>query len=156
MREHLSAGARPKRLPRRWPQASARACSWAARARAIFRHRRCAEGARAGSPRRARVALHERIARRLVAAGDEAVAADAARHLRRAGRDDEAAHQLVRAAAHASRGAAPGAGADFLAEAAAIRPHDASVALALAEALLACGRRAECEASFERACSVLE
>jgi tetratricopeptide (TPR) repeat protein len=120
-----------------------------------FRHALLREAAYAEVPPPVRVALHERIARRLVAAGDEAVAADAARHLRRAGRDDEAAHQLVRAAAHASRVAAPGAAADFLAEAAAIRPDDASVALDLAEALLACGRRAECEASFELACSVL-
>jgi len=121
-----------------------------------FRHALLRAAAYSEVPPPVRAALHEGIARRLVAGGDEAVAADAARHLRRAGRGDEAVPQLVRAAAHASRVAAPGAAAGFLAEAAEIRPDDASVALALAEALLACGRRAESEASFARACSVLE
>ena len=121
-----------------------------------FRHALLRAAAYSEVPPPVRAALHERIAHQLIAGGDDAVAVDAARHLRRAGRDDEAVPQLVRAAAHASRVAAPGAAAGFLAEAAAIRPDDASVALALAEALLACGRRAESEASFERACSVLE
>lgn len=121
-----------------------------------FRHALLRAAAYAEVPPPVRALLHERIARRLIAGGDDAVAVDAARHLRRAGCDDDAVPQLVRAAAHASRVAAPGAAAGFLADAAAIHPDDPSVALALAEALLACGRRAESEASFERACSVLE
>ena len=121
-----------------------------------FRHALLRAAAYSEVPPPVRAELHEHVARRLIAGEDDAVAVEAARHLRRAGRDDEAVPQLVRAAAHASRVAAAGAAAGFLAEAAAIRPDDASVALALAEALLACGRRAESEASFERACSVLE
>lgn len=121
-----------------------------------FRHALLRAAAYSEVPPPVRTELHERIARRLIAGGDDAVAAEAARHLRRAGRDDEAVPQLMRAAAHASKVTAVAAAAGFLAEAAEIRPDDASVALALAEALLACGRRDESEASFERACSLLE
>jgi len=121
-----------------------------------FRHALLRTAAYSEVPPPVRAELHDRIARRLIAGEDDAVAVDAARHLRRAGRDDEAVPQFVRAAAHASRVAAVSDAAGFLAEAAAIRPDDASVALALAEALLACGRRAESEASFQRACTLLE
>ncbi len=121
-----------------------------------FRHALLREAAYAEVPPPVRATLHERIALRVIAGGDDASAADAARHLRLAGRDDEAVPQLLRAAAHASRVAAPSEAAGFLAEAAAIRPEDASVVLDLAELQLACGRRAESETSFERACSILE
>lgn len=121
-----------------------------------FRHALLREAAYAEVPPPIRVALHERIARRLIAGRDDALAAAAARHLRLARRDDDAVPQLVRAAAHASRVAAATEAASFLAEAAAIRPGDASLALALAELQLACGCRAESEASFERACRMLE
>ncbi len=121
-----------------------------------FRHALLREAAYAEISPPVRVDLHERIARRWIAGGDDAVAADAARHLRLAGRDDDAVPQLVRAAAHASRVAAASVAAGFLVEAAAIRAGDASLALSLAESQLACGRRAESEASFERACAVLE
>jgi DNA-binding SARP family transcriptional activator/tetratricopeptide (TPR) repeat protein len=103
-----------------------------------------------------RAALHGRIARRFVADGDDAQAAAAARHLLLAGHGDEAAPQLVRAAAHARSLTAATEAAAFLAEAAAIRPDDPAIALELAEAQLACGRRAESEASFKRACAVLD
>lgn len=121
-----------------------------------FRHSLLREAAYAEIPPPVRTAVHERIARQLIAGGDDAVAADAARHLRLARRDDDAVPQLVRAAAHASRVAAASEAAGFLAEAATIRPDDASLALGLAEAQLACGRRTESQASFERACSLLE
>jgi DNA-binding SARP family transcriptional activator/tetratricopeptide (TPR) repeat protein len=121
-----------------------------------FRHALLRGAAYAEVPPPVRAELHERIARRLIAGGNDAVAVDAARHLRRAGRDDEAVPQLMRAAAQARMVTAVAEAAGFLEEAAAIRPDDASVALALAEALLACGRRVDSEASFDRACGLLE
>ena len=121
-----------------------------------FRHALLRGAAYSEVPPPVRADLHERIAQQLIAGGDDAVAVDAARHLRRAGRDDEAVPQLMRAAAHARMVTAVAEAAGFLEEAAAIRPHDAAVALDLAEALLACGRRVDSEASFERACGLLE
>jgi DNA-binding SARP family transcriptional activator/tetratricopeptide (TPR) repeat protein len=121
-----------------------------------FRHALLRAAAYEEVPPPVRAALHERIARRFVADGDDAQAAAAARHLLLAGRSDDAALQLVRAAAHARSVTAASEAAAFLAEAAAIRPNDPAVALELAEAQLACGRRAESEASFERASAVLD
>jgi tetratricopeptide (TPR) repeat protein len=136
--------------------ASARAGLLASDERHVdFRHALLRAAAYEEVPPPVRAALHERVARRLVAGGDDARAADAAHHLRLAALDDEAFPQLVRAAAHASGVAAASEAATFLAEAAAIRPEDAPVALDLAEAQLVCGRRAESDASFQRACELL-
>lgn len=120
-----------------------------------FRHELLREAAYEEVPAPVRIALHERIARRLASGGEES-AADAARHLRIAGLDDAAATQLARAATHARLLGAASEAEAFLAEAAAIRPEHASIALDLAEAQLACGRRSESAASFDRACAVLE
>ncbi len=120
-----------------------------------FRHALLRAAAYDEIPAPVRAALHERIARRFVADADDALAAAAARHLLLAGLSDEAAPQLVRAAAHARAVTAASEAAAFLAQAAEIRPDDPAVALELAEAQLACGRRAESEASFERARALL-
>ena len=114
-----------------------------------FRHALLREAAYAEVPPPIRVALHERIARRLIAGGDDALAAAAARHLRLARRDDDAVPQLVRAAAHASRVAAATEAASFLAEAAAIRPSDACSR----SPLPSCSSRAAAEPSPRRASS---
>ena len=79
-----------------------------------------------------------------------------ARHLRLAGRDDEALDFLVRAAEHARSVAALNEAAAFLAEALEIRPGDPELLLGLAEASMWLGRRDDGEARFAEAMTGLE
>ncbi len=107
-----------------------------------FRHALLAEAARADLPDPER--RHERVALALEAAAGEdadAVAADVARHLQRAGRDDLAGPRWRRAAVRARAiGALPEAAA-FWTEAVHCAPEDAEPRLELAETLAWMGRR---------------
>jgi DNA-binding SARP family transcriptional activator/tetratricopeptide (TPR) repeat protein len=92
---------------------------------------------------------HERLAGAL-----HRSAAEAAHHLRLAGRDDLAAARLVEAAADARRATAFAAAARFLAEAVELLPGDAEPRLALAGAHALLGHRVQAgeqlEAALER------
>jgi DNA-binding SARP family transcriptional activator/tetratricopeptide (TPR) repeat protein len=120
-----------------------------------FRHALLRAAAYQDIPELRRAALHGRIADMLTAGGD-GTAAERAAHLRLAGRDDDAAQALMRAAAHARRVAALTEAEEFLTEAAVLRPGDAVIALELAEVQISRGRHDASRASFDRALALLE
>ena len=83
-------------------------------------------------------------------------AAEAARHLRLAGRDDQAVAQLARAAEHARAVGAIDEAAGFLAEALELRPDDTELLLAASDAEAWRGHRALAEERFEQALKLVE
>jgi DNA-binding SARP family transcriptional activator/tetratricopeptide (TPR) repeat protein len=94
-----------------------------------FRHALLREAARANLPEARRRVRHEELAGAL-----RGSAAEIARHLRLAGRDDEAADALAGAAADALGVGAVGEAIAFLAEALELRPGDPALLLDLAQA----------------------
>jgi DNA-binding SARP family transcriptional activator/tetratricopeptide (TPR) repeat protein len=94
--------------------------------------------------------LHEEFGL-LLAGMSPRLAAEAARHLRLAGRDDLAVAQLVRAADHARAVAALPAAAAMLAEALALAPDDSALMVELAEVEAFLGEASASDDSFERA-----
>jgi len=101
-----------------------------------------------------RVGLHEALGTAL-SAREPRFAAEAARHLRLAGREDLAVAQLVRAAAHARGVAALAEAAAALTEAIELAPADPSVLVELAEVEAWRGRAEESDAAFDRALELL-
>ena len=81
--------------------------------------------------------------------------AEAARHLRLAGRDDLAAQRLVEAATVAVRATALAEAAAYLTEAAELRPSDAATRLELSNVLAQLGRREDATAGLEQALTLL-
>ena len=98
-----------------------------------YRHALLRDAAYADLPEPRCAWLHETLADALRAVGDPTRAAEIARHLRLAGRDDRAVVELVRAAAHARAVGALDAAAAFLREAIAAGADDAEVFVELAE-----------------------
>jgi tetratricopeptide (TPR) repeat protein len=114
-----------------------------------FRHALLREAVYADLDDTRRLHLHETLGLAL-----DASAAEAAHHLRLAGRGDLAVVKLTQAAADAARATASDAAAGYLHQVVELRPDDAQARLRLAEVLAALGRRDEAleqhEAALER------
>jgi tetratricopeptide (TPR) repeat protein len=120
-----------------------------ARGGLAYRHALLAEAARADLRDPERTHLAVALAVEAAAEHGDASAAEVARHLQRAGRDDLAAARWVRAARHArSLGALPEAVA-FCTEAVRCAPDDARTRMELAEAYGWSGRTADFEHEWE-------
>jgi DNA-binding SARP family transcriptional activator len=119
--------------------------------RLAFRHALLREAFYADIPEPRRAELHERFAVVLAEQGSARRAAEVARHLLAAGRDDAAVGQLERAAADARSVAAYAAAAEFLEQAARIAPARAPLLEELAEIEAWRGRRDAAFAAFDRA-----
>jgi DNA-binding SARP family transcriptional activator len=126
----------------------------AAEGRIGFRHALLREAVYADIAEPSRRVLHERWAAALLRAGERpgAVArpAEAARHLRLAGRDGEAVEQLARAAAEARALAALDQAAAFLEEAVQIDPGRSELWLELGDIEAWRAQRERAEAAFRR------
>lgn len=120
--------------------------------RIAFRHALLREAAYEDIAEPRRRALHERWARALLGTRP----AEAARHLRLAGADQEAVPQFALAAAAARTVAALEQAAAYLSEALEIAPSEDSLWLELAEVEAWRGRREQAVEAFERALSLLE
>jgi DNA-binding SARP family transcriptional activator len=116
-----------------------------------FRHDLLREAALADLDDGRRALLHEALGS---APGGRA--AEAARHLRLAGRDDLAVARLVEAAADAAQATALIEAAAYLEEAVALRPDDPQVQLQLAEMLAQLGRREDALAALDAALGLLD
>lgn len=114
-----------------------------------FRHELLREAVYADLPNPA--PLHDRIAGAL----DHRDRAEIAHHLGLAGRDDRAAREWAAAAAYARSVGALTEAADFLTRAVGLTPADGALWLELEEIWAWLGRRAEMEAAWERALSLL-
>ena len=124
-----------------------------------YRHALLREAVYADLPGPHRAHLHEAIATVLIDRADPGPgrrAAEAARHLRLAGRDDQAVEQLARAAVHARAVGAIDEAAGFLAEALELRPEDTELLLAASDAEAWRGHRALAEERFEQALKLVE
>ncbi len=115
-----------------------------------FRHALLREAVYAELPEPRRAQLHERFAAVLVAGGSPRRAAEAARHLLLAGRDEAAVEHLERAAQDARSVAAYAEAAGFLEEAARIAPDRAPLLEELAEVEAWRGRREAALDAFAR------
>src|SRR5919201_952042 len=119
--------------------------------RLAYRHALLREAVYAGLPEPRRAELHERFGAMLAEHGSSRRAAEAARHLLLAGREEAAVRHLERAAEDARSVAAYAEAAEFLEQAARIAPERASLLEELAEAEAWRGRREAALAAFERA-----
>jgi DNA-binding SARP family transcriptional activator/tetratricopeptide (TPR) repeat protein len=122
--------------------------------RVAFRHALLREAVYADMPAPRRTRLHATFAQVLAdrtGAGSVGRAAEIARHLRLAGRDDLAVEHLARAAADAQSVGALAGAVDFLEEALRLEPDDPRLLLALAEAQAWRGRRADAAAALAAA-----
>jgi len=119
--------------------------------RLAFRHALLREAFYADIPEPRRAELHGRFAAVLAERGSARRAAEAARHLRLAGREQAAVGHLERAAEDARSVAAYAEAAEFLEQAARIAPERASLLEELAEVEAWRGRREAALAAFERA-----
>jgi DNA-binding SARP family transcriptional activator/tetratricopeptide (TPR) repeat protein len=147
------------RLPLASPReavATASECSLLAtqRGRVGYRHALLREAAYVDLSDPVRERLHETFGRVLAGLGDQ-VAAEAARHLRLAGRDDLAVPQLVRAAGHARTVAALPEAASLLEEALGLEPQQAHLLVDLAEIEALRVHAAASDELFARAVAVL-
>jgi DNA-binding SARP family transcriptional activator/tetratricopeptide (TPR) repeat protein len=115
-----------------------------------FRHALLREAVYADLDDARRRLAHERLGEALRGA-----AAEAARHLRLAGRDDLAADRLVQAAGQARRATAFEDAARFLAEAVELRPGDAAARLELAGAHALLGHRDDASTQLEAALELI-
>jgi len=122
-----------------------------------YRHALLREAAYADLPEPRRAWLHERLAAALAAASGTAPggAAEVARHLQLAGRPDQAAEHLVRAAAHARSLGALEQAADFVREALAVHGEEAELLVELAEIEAWRLRREDAEQAWARALTLL-
>jgi DNA-binding SARP family transcriptional activator len=116
-----------------------------------YRHALLREAVYADLPEPRRAELHGRFAAVLAEGRSPRGAAEAAHHLRLAGRHQDAVEHLERAAEDARAVAAYAEAAEFLEEAARIAPERASVLEELAEVEAWRGRREAALAAFERA-----
>ena len=116
-----------------------------------FRHDLLREAALADLDDARRVLLHEALGSALGAR-----AAEAAHHLRLAGRDDLAVARLVEAAADATQATALVEAAAYLEEAIELRPDDPRVRLQLAETLAQLGRRERALAALDAAVRLID
>ena len=116
-----------------------------------FRHDLLREAALADLDDTRRALLHE-----VLAGAPGARAAEAARHLRLAGRDDLAVERLVEAAADAARATALVESAEYLEEAVGLRPDDPQLRLQLAETLAQLGRREPALAALDAAVRLID
>jgi DNA-binding SARP family transcriptional activator/tetratricopeptide (TPR) repeat protein len=121
-----------------------------------FRHALLREAVYADLPPAERVERHARAAELLQAGGAVDRAAEAAAHLRRAGRPREAGELLIQAAARARRLGALADATDLLREASAALPEDPIAVLELADVLAWRGRPADAREVFDRALPLLE
>ena len=110
-----------------------------------FRHDLLREAVAADLDDARRDQHHETLGRAL-----RASPAEAARHLRLAGRDDLAAERLVEAAAAAVRATASVAAVTFLREAVELRPDDDQIRIELATVLAQLARREEALEEYDR------
>lgn len=116
-----------------------------------FRHDLLREAVVADLEDTRRATHHEALGRAL-----RASPAEAARHLRRAGRDDLAVECLLEAAAAAVRTTALVEATAYLSEAVELRPEDAASQLELADVWAQLGRRDPATAALERALARLD
>jgi DNA-binding SARP family transcriptional activator/tetratricopeptide (TPR) repeat protein len=116
-----------------------------------YRHALLRDAALALMPDPRRRALHEELAAAL-----RGSAAEVARHLRLAGRDDLAADHLAGAARHAVAVGALDEAAAFLHEALELRPGDPALLIELAQAEAYNGRRAAAEEALGNALASLD
>jgi DNA-binding SARP family transcriptional activator/tetratricopeptide (TPR) repeat protein len=123
----------------------------AARGRVGFRHALLRDAAYAELPDPRRAWLHETLAEVLRRDATPAQAAEIARHLRLAGRDDRAIDYLARAAAHARAVGALDQAAAFLTEAIELTGDDPALLIELAEIEAWRSRGDACDAAFHRA-----
>ncbi len=123
----------------------------AARGRVGFRHALLRDAAYAELPDPHRAWLHETFADVVRRDATPAQAAEIARHLRLAGRDDRATDYLVRAAAHARAVGALDQAAAFLTEAIELTEDDASLLIELAEVEAWRSRAEASDAAFDQA-----
>ena len=123
--------------------------------RLAYRHALLREAFYAEIPEPRRAELHERFAAILAEQGSSRRAAEAARHLVLAGREQAAVGHLERAAADARSVAAYGEAAEFLEQAIRIAPENAPLLEELAEVEAWRGRREAAVAAFERAETLL-
>ncbi len=130
----------------------------AARGRIGYRHALLREAVYSDLPEPLRARLHQDLAAALSRGEgqDGRLLAEIARHLRLAGRDDLAARQLARAAAHARAVAALAEAAAFLEEAIELAPDDVEIAMELAEVEAWRGREEASDMAFERALPALQ
>jgi DNA-binding SARP family transcriptional activator len=119
--------------------------------RLAYRHALLREAVYAGLPEPRRAELHERFGAMLAEGGSSRRAAEAARHLLLAGREEAAVDHLERAAEDARSVTAYAEAAEFLKEAARIAPDRASVLEELAEVEAWRGQREAALAAFGRA-----
>ena len=120
-----------------------------------YRHALLREVMDTGLPEPRRVWLHEVLADVVARGGGTRRAAEIARHLRLAGRDDLAARHLVSAAADARALGAITEAADFLEEALRIRDSDPRIWLSLGEVEAWRGRHDASRRAFARAVELL-
>jgi len=121
-----------------------------------YRHALLRDAVYADLPEPQRAWVHEHLADALAGdGGAPGQAAEVARHLRLAGRDDDAVGALRRAARHAWRVGAIDEACRFLAEAVDLAPGDGGLLVDLAEAQAWRGRRPEAGDAFERAAALL-
>jgi DNA-binding SARP family transcriptional activator/tetratricopeptide (TPR) repeat protein len=116
-----------------------------------FRHDLLREAALADLDDARRALLHEALG-----SAPGARAAEAAHHLRLAGRDDLAVERLVEAAADAAQATALVEAAAYLEEAIGLRPDDPHVRLQLAETLAQLGRREGALAELDAAVRLID
>jgi len=121
-----------------------------------FRHALLREAVYADMPPAERVEHHARAARLLQDDAPPGRTAEAAMHLRAAGRLDEAGRLLVLAAAQARRLGGLADATALLTEATSALPDDPAAALELADVLAWRGRPADARAAFDRALPLLE
>ena len=119
--------------------------------RVAYRHALLREAFYADIPEPRRAELHERFAAVLAEQGSSRRAAEAARHLLLAGREEAAVGHLERAAENARSVAAYAEAAEFLEQAARIAPQRVSLLQELAEVEAWRGRREAALAAFKRA-----
>jgi Tfp pilus assembly protein PilF len=123
--------------------------------RLAFRHALLRDAFYADIPEPRRAELHERFAEALIEGGSGRRAAEAARHLLLAGRDEAAVDHLARAAEDARSVAAYAEAAQFLEQATRIAPQNAPLLEELAEIEAWRGRREAAVAAFARAQAAL-
>ncbi|MCW2779959.1 MAG: transcriptional activator domain [Marmoricola sp.] len=126
-----------------------------ARGRIGYRHALLREAAYVDLSEPLRERLHEQFGQ-LLAGMNPRVAAEAARHLRLAGRNDLAVGQLVRAADHARAVAALAEAAAILSEALALEPGNSALMVDLAEVEAFRGEASASDDSFEHAIASME
>jgi DNA-binding SARP family transcriptional activator/tetratricopeptide (TPR) repeat protein len=121
-----------------------------------FRHALLRDAVYADIPAAERVERHARAAAELRTTGSHERAAEAAMHLRAAGRSRESGHLLLEAGAQARRVGALADATALLRDATEALPDDAAAGLELADVLAWRGRGVDARDAFERVLPLLE